>query len=225
MPDIHVRRESTADQIAKGLEAMILNGQLAPGQPIKEAPLATRLGVSRNTVREAIRVLSQSGLVRHEMHRGAIPREPSVREVRELYDIRLIVEPVAVSKLKLPAGLDPLRSAIEDLKRAAATGDVNQVVAGDLGFHLALVTTLGNERLTQFFGEVTNQLRFYVATLSRAEPEQQKPTTIVEEHEAIVTALERKSRAEARRLTIEHIRENAARVTAIVRAREPSIGH
>src|SRR6266567_7515964 len=75
MPEIEttlqLRRESTAEQVASALRELILSARFMPGTHLREGPLADQLGVSRNTVREAMQILVSEGLVTREIHRGA----------------------------------------------------------------------------------------------------------------------------------------------------------
>ena len=84
--------------MAKGLRDKILRGDLGPGQPLRENAIALALKISRNTVREAVRLLEQSGLVKYEFNRGTVVIDPSVDDLMELYCARLALEVAAVSK-------------------------------------------------------------------------------------------------------------------------------
>jgi DNA-binding GntR family transcriptional regulator len=211
-----LRRESTVDQIANELIAMILRGEYRPGQAIKESPLAASLGVSRNTVREAVRVLEQSGLVRYEMHHGGVVCEPSPDEVRELYDVRLLLEPAGIARAALPDGLGPLRHAMRGLEEAAESEQVETIVARDLDFHRAIAALAGNGRVDKIFARLTNELRFYVTVLQLTDREQDRPKLVVAEHRAILSALEAGDRDLATELLVEHIETNAVRVIEIL---------
>src|SRR5271156_5288103 len=67
---------------------LILRGELAIGQHLNESELASRFGMSRGPIREALRALEESRLVRSEKHRGVFVREISVAEADEIYDVR-----------------------------------------------------------------------------------------------------------------------------------------
>ncbi len=71
---------------------MILAGELAPGAKLNEAWLSERLGVSRGPVREAFRVLEESGLVRLEKNRGVFVREIPHEEAAEIYELRAVLD-------------------------------------------------------------------------------------------------------------------------------------
>lgn len=80
--DIKLRRTTTAQQVADGLSELIMSGRFEPGTRLRESAIAAELGVSRNTVREAVRVLQLGGLVRHEVNRGAVVITPTSENVR-----------------------------------------------------------------------------------------------------------------------------------------------
>ena len=71
-PDIAIQRQSTAEVVADTLMRMIVSGALPAGVPLRESSLAPKLGISRNSLREGIRLLEQSRLVQYEIHRGAV---------------------------------------------------------------------------------------------------------------------------------------------------------
>ena len=88
MERLQIDRLSVADQVASILRQKILNGELRPGTPLQEVPLAASLGVSRNTMREATRILSLENLLKRSIHRGvAVSRRsaahrPAMRSCR-----------------------------------------------------------------------------------------------------------------------------------------------
>jgi DNA-binding GntR family transcriptional regulator len=74
------------------IEQLILRGELAIGQRINESELAVRFGTSRGPIREALRALEESRLVRSEKNRGVFVREISVAEADEIYDVREVLD-------------------------------------------------------------------------------------------------------------------------------------
>src|SRR3712207_5450747 len=96
---LRLRRESTAEQVAGALRDLIVGGGLAPGTRLREAPLSQQLGVSRNTLREALHILVSQGLVRHQAHRGAYVAELDADDVRDIFRVRRLVELAAVREL------------------------------------------------------------------------------------------------------------------------------
>src|SRR6478672_2065019 len=84
---VHLRRESTAEQVAAALRELIVSARLAPGTHLREGPLASQLGVSRNTVREAVQILVSRGLVTREIHRCAYVARLTVDDVHDLFRV------------------------------------------------------------------------------------------------------------------------------------------
>src|SRR5205823_14722358 len=91
-----IHRVSVADQVASILRQRILKGELRPGMPLQEVPLAASLGVSRNTMREATRILSLEGLLKRSIHRGVAVSQLSLKDAEELYHLRRMLEIPAV---------------------------------------------------------------------------------------------------------------------------------
>src|SRR5229473_6582660 len=100
MQSVHIDRVSVADQVATVLRQRILDGELRPGTSLQEVPLASALGVSRNTMREAMRILSLEGLLKRNLHRGVTVSQLSVRDVQEIYQLRRMLEIPAVLAAK-----------------------------------------------------------------------------------------------------------------------------
>ena len=132
---------SLPDQLAERLRERILSGAAAPGAPIRQDALAAELGVSKIPLREAMARLEQEGLLRSEANRGYFVRELSAGEAREVYALRLKLEPAAAAEAAAHAAeADRIaaRAALDALDRAIAahgegTGALNRA------FHLALV--------------------------------------------------------------------------------------
>ena len=86
--------------VQRELERMVLAGELAAGEKLNELGLAERLGVSRGPVREALRALAETGLVRLEKNRGVFVREISVAEADEIYELRATLDQMAGPKAR-----------------------------------------------------------------------------------------------------------------------------
>jgi DNA-binding transcriptional regulator YhcF (GntR family) len=105
-----LNRKSVAEQVVGVLREEILRGNLEPGTPLPEVALAQSFGVSRNTVREAIRSLVNEGLARHHMHRGAVVTEQTVEDIADIHQARSVVELAAIEGLTR----DP-KPSVEDM--------------------------------------------------------------------------------------------------------------
>lgn len=219
--ELTLRRTSTAQQLAESLTEAILTGRLPPGEPLKEASIATSLGIARNTVREAVHLLEAGGLVRREMHHSATVIEPTDDELTELYQARLRLETAAAAIPATPQDLKPIEAAYEALEQAAATHDADAIVTQDVAFHVAVVGLLGSKRIDAFYRQIANQLTFFLKVLSVEDKEHEDPSTILTEHRAILDAIARGDTTRATELTAHLVEVNARRVKGIFRDRSP----
>jgi DNA-binding GntR family transcriptional regulator len=132
---------SLPDQLAERLRERILSGAIDPGAPVRQDNLAAELGVSKIPLREAMARLEQEGLLRSETNRGYFVRELSAGEAREVYMLRLKLEPDAACEAAVGADESEriaARAALAALDHAIVahcegTGALNRA------FHLALV--------------------------------------------------------------------------------------
>src|ERR1700737_3250365 len=141
-----IHRVSVADQVASILRQRILNGELRPGTPLQEVPLAASLGVSRNTMREATRIFSLEGLLKRSIHRGVAVSQLSLKDVQEIYQLRRMLEIPAVlaAKSNHTDVLPELQNALEGYEGAVRRRDWVRAVEFDLQFHSLLIRFLHN---------------------------------------------------------------------------------
>jgi DNA-binding GntR family transcriptional regulator len=170
------------------LSREILSGRSDPGERLVEEQLTRRLGISRAPLREALRLLAQQGLVEHIPRRGARVATLSPDDVRELYDVRDVLERHAVRQ-GLPvgpeAGLAGLRAALEAMREATAAGDRMVIADAHRRFHVALVALGGNRQLSALYESVLVRLQLYMAVNLRREAEVSRPTDGVLRHERL----------------------------------------
>src|ERR1700689_1643328 len=109
------------------IEGLILQGELAIGQHLNESELAARFGTSRGPIREALRALEESRLVRSEKNRGVFVREISVAEADEIYDVREALDQLIgqrVAERVTPEQLRELDAVLEEMDGATDKQDV-----------------------------------------------------------------------------------------------------
>jgi len=163
---LQVDRSSAAQQVADAMRALIMQGELRPGQPLPEAALASLLGMSRNTVREAFRLLSADGLVAYQVHRGVVVRRLTEDDIADIYAARRVLEVSALGMAAPPARLDALGDAVAAAERAAERGDWTAVATGNLLFHQRIVELIGSARIDSFFAGMLAQLRLAYASVT-----------------------------------------------------------
>jgi len=196
--------------VLEAITRAILTGELPPGRSLVETELAAALGVSKTPVREALKTLAGTGLVTMSPYRGATVRAIDDATARQIYDMRLLLEPEAVRRavtaLPGPGGL--LAAAREALERADAAPDQAARSLANREFHRALYLDCGNPLLT---GALDN-LRDQTALISVA-AWQQAPSWRQEagEHRAILDAAADGDAGRAAGLLAAHISDFAAR--------------
>lgn len=158
-----VRDTSLAKLVRDDVLALILKGVLTVGQRINEPDVAARLGVSRVPVREALRELESSGLVVARKHAGVFVRQLDEPEIRDLYQLRSLLEGFAGRQAALlPADRKAALLAIlvdsVQIMNDAASNDLPRYYSENLRFHWALVEAAGNQSLTETYRGIVQKL-------------------------------------------------------------------
>jgi phosphonate utilization transcriptional regulator len=159
-----VQSNSLPMLVAREVERMILAGELSVGERVNESALATRFRVSRGPVREALRGLEESGLLRLEKNRGVFVREISLAEADEIYDLREALDELVGRRLAKRFE-EPARTAVhallEEMDRAAAQGDAASYHMLNLRFHDTLVEATGNAKLIATYRRLIKELHLF----------------------------------------------------------------
>jgi DNA-binding GntR family transcriptional regulator len=160
-------RRGTPDLLAAEIRTRILAGDLIPGDPLREADLAAAFNVARNTVREALRLLTQDGLAEHEVHRGVSVRRHSPAEVRDVFEVRTLIETAVGVRAGTVSDeeIARLEVTLEDSERAATLEDARAVMTANLEFHREMVRLLGNPKLDKIFDQLLAEIRLVLAWL------------------------------------------------------------
>lgn len=216
---IRIVGRSSAQQIADGLMDMILEGELKPGERIRESVIAEQLGISRNTVREAVRLLQGTGLVRYVFNRGLAVWNPSDEEVLDIYRARLHLETAAAASVGYDTDLTPLTAALDALKVAMLTEDPRTIVEKDLDIHRAIVGLMNSPRLNKFYDELLGDLRYFLLILSLDHHEYESGSALEDEHQRIVAAFASRDPELARTTIAGIITENRDEVRKILASR------
>ncbi|XIE77761.1 GntR family transcriptional regulator [Streptomyces sp. SBR177] len=164
-------RTSTAERVADILRTRIAEGFFPPGTRLSEDGIGGALGVSRNTLREAFRLLTHERLLVHRLNRGVFVRVLTVDDVTDIYRTRLLVECAVVRGLgEPPFALDALAAAVAEGRAAARDGDWKGVSTANIHFHRELVALAGSARTAELMRGVLAELRlaFHVVADARA---------------------------------------------------------
>jgi DNA-binding GntR family transcriptional regulator len=222
-PGFAFDRISTVDQVASRLRQMIWRGDLPPGFRLKELSLADSFGVSRNTIRDAIRDLVQDGLLTRELHRGAVVRELSVDDVTDLFRVRRLLEISAIDQPDMTDDeLENLSKGVAGLRRALEEKNWDGAVAADRAFHAAIVELHRSPRIVRFYEQISAETRFVLGILWLNDATKEDFADVVadvaDEHRAIYESIESGERREAQRLLEAHLTTNEARLLEILQA-------
>lgn len=184
---------SMARLASDAIRAMILGGELAPGERLVEARLTEQLGVSRPPVREALKDLHHEGLVVQHPRRGMVVRELTRHDVYELVTLRDDLEAMALRlalPLADPSRLDPVRAALADFERAGDEGHGGAtLVELGLTFHQAVVALANHERLLTTYRSLQLQMELCMS-LNVASRTEETPAGNAARHRVLVDVLE-----------------------------------
>jgi DNA-binding GntR family transcriptional regulator len=164
---------STSERVAGLLRTQVLDGTLRPGVQLTEEQLVEALGVSRNTVREALQRLSAQRLVEHHRHRGVFVRRLDLGDLADLCGLRRSLECGALREAAARGSVDPdaasaVVEAAREGERAAARNDWDGVGTANAAVHLALAALAGNGRIDEEMRGVVAELRLAFVVLADA---------------------------------------------------------
>ncbi|WP_381790922.1 GntR family transcriptional regulator [Streptomyces niveus] len=146
---------SRTQYVLEAIKHAILTAKLPPGQALVEAELAAQFGVSKTPVREALKTLAGTGLVVMSQYKGAVVRHVDAAMAREVYDVRLLLEPEALRRsVSRRAGLDAAQEALDRAESAADRADRS---LANRDFHRALYLPCGNPLLARMLDEIRDQ--------------------------------------------------------------------
>lgn len=210
-----INRISVADQVASILRRRILDGELPPGTALQELPMAASFGVSRNTVREATRILSLEGLLKRNAHRGVAVAQLSLEDVAEIYQLRHLLEIPAVLAAKMEDSdvLTEMRTALEGYEKAVEGADWVRAVRFDLHFHTLLIRFHRNRRLESFYQKLLGELRMGMVLVDLRHDD---PGGLVPAHRRIYQLLTSGETKQCATLLAQHLRDSQSRLTVVM---------
>lgn len=164
-------RTSTAERVADVLRRRLTEGDLPPGTRLQEELLVDALRVSRNTLREAFRLLTHEGLLVHQLHRGVFVPELDEADLVDLYRLRRAIECDVVRSLRDldPVRLRPLHDDVASGEAAAERGDWVAVGTANMRFHSHLVALAGSRRVDDVTARLLAELRLAFHAVASAQ--------------------------------------------------------
>jgi DNA-binding GntR family transcriptional regulator len=221
--DGKIERRTVVDQAAQQIRAMIADGRLPQGERLPEIPLSEALGVSRNTVRDGLRMLISEGLVIHEVNRGAVVRVLGGKDIRDIYGVRRILELEAIREVSsAPPDLkERSHNLLSACGRALAETDYSSFVEHELDFHAAIVAHLCSERIDRFFSYVLAELRLIYSNLA-SDDASGATHALLEKYQTLYEAAEGGDVVKAQEILGSHLDTYEARTLAALREEAPA---
>ena len=186
------------------LRKAIMPGYLKKGQHVVERELAQLLGISRSPIREAIRQLESENLLAHSPNKGCVVVGLSVRDIREMYELREVLECFLVRRIVAEGNIGRLEALrwrtteAYDARSARSSGD-----DGAFNFHLSLLELVEHRWLKRFLGQLEDYIdQFHVLSYLRKGREKMA----FKEHLALLDAMIAGEADEAERLIRSHIK-------------------
>lgn len=205
MPRPHKPTQSLREHALGTIRERILNLSYLPGSLLSENQLAEELRISRTPVREALRELAATGLVRILPQRGVVVSEPSVEDIIEVYQLREQLECFAArlaAEHLTPADADTLTADHAGALAHLAAGRLPDAYAASVRLHEHVIALTRNARLARFMRQLGDQVhRFGLMTLRQG-----RAPRALEEHGRIIGAILASDGAAAETLMREHLR-------------------
>lgn len=193
-------------RVYERLRDWIVDGVHPPGSQLVEARIAEELGVSKTPVREALIRLQRDGLVQIEPYRGARVLEPSADDIREVLELRSLLECHIARDLaarRPQEVLDALERCVAESKAALAAGDGQALLDLLTEFSDLMADACGNTRMVKLLGDLRSVL-LLIGTSSLRAPGREARS--IDEHDAILAAIRSGDADAAAAATAAHIR-------------------
>lgn len=198
--------ETMAEQAYQLIRHQVLHGELGPGTMISERMLAERLQFGKAPIRAAVHRLASEGFVSVEPRRGIVVSPQSIQDVIDLYEIRVVLEHLAVRQItgKLTADqIEQLRANLNEHQAVAEQGVPAKTLSVDFEFHRLLSGFYGNRHLTVMLNRIYDSLFPELRLSHEKSPDRVREAVV--EHQALAEAIIQGEVAEAERLIIRHL--------------------
>jgi len=202
-------RHTTQESVVDYLRTLIMSHQISPGERLVQSELAEELGVSRTPVREALHQLASEGLVTISAYKGASVTDFSLRELDEIYCVRIALEGYAANlatQLITEDDFQRMNSLVRQMKETFQLGDRLQLLKVNRDFYSSLYTIPNQQRLYDMIMQhldLANVYRRMAFSLDRLY------MNTVGHHEELLTVLQRSDAKTAEHLTRLWLQETA----------------
>jgi DNA-binding GntR family transcriptional regulator len=214
----------TAEAIAAAeIRDAIVRGDLSPGAKIRQEATAEQLGISLIPLREALKTLASEGIVTYHPQRGYFVTELPAGAIADIYVVRDLLE-TQTEEIAIPRLTDDdlraMRTHLRDQARAVENQDAVEMIAANRRFHFVIFNRCENRWLTRFVIQLWDTLDPYrVLSYQRMwleDPERHVPAEILDEHDRILVALEKRNTKQALRLLEQHRARSATFLRVLI---------
>ena len=201
--------------VLESLRQSILSGSLVGGTRLIQSEIAQQLKVSTTPVREALRDLAGEGLVRLDAHRVAVVRRIDAEEVRDIYDVRLLLEPEALRRVAAEISPRRLQQAAQLLAQMDTVRDRVHWAQLNLSFHALLIEGGRSKRLASTIRALQDTAAAYVVLAVQRE---ERLSVHNDQHWELVVALRQADGERAAAVITTHLRETLTGIVALADA-------
>jgi len=197
--------ETSSSQIASMLRQAIITGELKPGTRLREAELCESLNISRSPIREAFRILEPEGLIQITPNKGVIVVQLDERDLREIYELRMLLEVHAVRiacNQMTQEDLDGLKALFQEMEKKLEIKDYVGYLKVSHDFHEYYIKKCENERLFNLFRILRNNI-LGIQIFAYSYPDHSLDS--LEEHKKILTALRKRDANKAEAYLRKHL--------------------
>jgi DNA-binding GntR family transcriptional regulator len=198
----------TSDFVFDALCKSIVEGELKPGQRLREVEIATALGVSRTPLREALVKLERQHLLRHQMNGAYFIAEWDKKTLWEVATLRGALEGLAISLAIKNINQEDyffLETVIDSMGRVVKFQDYDKLILLDIQFHNYIWSRSGHSLLQESLEHMNPQIRYFMLITERGD-EESYPTT----HRQLINVLKQGDAIKAKKAIQDHILETAA---------------
>lgn len=208
------------DVVFHTLREAILKGELKPGERLMELQLASKLGVSRTPIREAIRMLELEGLAVTKPRKGAEVARMTEKDMEDVLKIRKALDELAVGLACDNITEEELKQmyvALKNFEESARSGDVKQIAQADVEFHDSIYQAADNPKLVTMLNNLREQMYRYRVEYLKNESIYPR---LIEEHQGIYDGLKRKDKEAVVEIVSHHVENQEIVVKNIIQEQE-----
>ena len=205
------------DVVFQTLRSAILRGDLKPGERLMELQLASKLGVSRTPIREAIRMLEQEGLAITIPRRGAEVAKMTEKDMGDTLQIRRALEELAVVLVcdKITEeDVKELKAAMLEFEERTKGDNVVELAKADVALHETVYRIADNPKLVQLLGDIREQMFRYRAEYLK---DRSIYPVLIQEHRDMVAALEKRNKELVVKITMKHLYNQEEGMKRVIR--------